>query len=207
MPQAVTVVVENTHGLSAGVAALVGAGIAAVASLLTAVLTVWYQGRANSKVEAATAVRARIDRMTAQLSGLWGPLRLLTLQSAALAEKLREGKSTPRLWHLLDHLDEVVSDVADRAIAEQIIAVNGDVAQRISTHAGLLRDGDVPQSFIDFLGHYRLLRIAFEAATEGKPLPRESTAQRFEYYPTSLDTDVESAYTELQSERTSLIAA
>lgn len=129
---------------------------------------------------------------------------MLTEQSRALAEKMREGKGDPDSWHLVHHLEEVVKNDADRAIVEQILAVNGDIEQRILNHAGLLRDGDIPLSFTNFLGHYRQLKVAFESVDKENAIPPDITAKQFESYPRQFDTDVQSGYEALQAERTAL---
>ncbi len=199
------VVVQGDRGISAAQAALYGAIIAAVAAIAAAVLTAFYESHVAGKSESAAKKRAAADRITEQLSGLYGPLRMLTEQSRALALKLREGKADPAGWHLLDHLDAVVNNPADKAIAQQIIAANGEVEQRILSGAGLLEDGTIPNSFREFLGHYRLLTIAFGAAVEAKEVPREITAKEFAHYPATFDEDVARTYDALQARRKGLL--
>lgn len=201
----VHVVLDGSSGISGAEAALLGAGIAAVASIVTAYLGhVWQQQRETAHDGAATR-KARSDRITKQLSGLYGPLRMLTSQSDALAQKLREGKENPENWHLLHHLKVVVEDPADKAIVEQIIAINGEIEQRILNQAGLLQDGNVPDSFVLFLGHYRQLKIAFDAVVKaGKDVPREITAKKFESFPREFDDDVRLGYESLLAERKGL---
>lgn len=196
---------DKADAVSAPEAALLGAGIAALAALLTTGLNALIQRALATRSERETASRLRADRITEQLSQLYGPLLLLTVQGRALAEKLREGKSDPDEWRLLDHLTEVVADPADRAIAEQIIAVNAEVESRILTHAGLLKDGDLHDSFGRFLGHNRFLTISFDAAKANKQIPREFTAKQFDTYPRALDDHVKTVYEELQRERNELL--
>jgi hypothetical protein len=187
--------------LSATTAALIGAGIAAVTAVVTAFLTHLWEKEREEKQDDAASDQAKAAGITAQLSGLYGPLRMLTSQSAALAKKLREGKPEPDSWHLLHHLKVVIENPADKAIVDQIIAINGDIEQRILQRAGLLKDGNVPDSFIAFLGHYRQLKIAFDAAVDAKEVPAEITAKQFESYPREFDRDVLSAYEDLRAER------
>jgi hypothetical protein len=201
----VPVVVEGSHGVSATDAALIGAGIAAAAAIITGFLNHVWQREREADHESAASRKARSDRITKQLSGLYGPLRLLTSQSAALAEKLREGKEDPENWHLLHHLKVVVEDPADKAIVEQIIEINGEIEQRILNKAGLLQDGTVPESFILFLGHYRQLKIAVDAMIDaGENVPGEITAKKFESYPRQFDDDVKAGYESLWAERRGL---
>jgi hypothetical protein len=202
------VALDGSGGVSAADAALIGAAIAAIASLLTAIITaflnhVWQREREAGHDDTASR-QARSARITMQLSGLYGPLRMLTSQSAALADKLREGKEDPESWHLLRHLKVVIEDPADKAIVEQIIAVNGEIEQRILNKAGLLQDGSVPDSFVAFLGHYRQLTIAFDAAIKAEEVPGEITAKKFESYPRQFDDDVRAGYENLLAERTEL---
>lgn len=204
--------------LAGGISVPVAAIIAAIASVAVAGVSWLTQrqmaGRAErqaaqmaGRAERQAARLARVDRLTEQLSQLYGPLRLLTMQSKALAEKLRQGKTNPDKWALLDNLTEVVQSDADRPIAEQIIAVNGEIEKIIFAHAGLIENGDIPESFVRFLGHYRLLSIAFAAAQERKETPREITAKQFEHYPREFDSDVERVYDQLRVERQKLLSA
>jgi 4-amino-4-deoxy-L-arabinose transferase-like glycosyltransferase len=197
---------EVSSGLSAGEAALIGAGIAALAALLAAILTAWLnyrlEARRDRKREIAASRVARVEQITAQLSGLYGPLRLLTAQSAVLAKKLREGKPDPESWSLLGHLSEVVDDSKDLALVEQIMQINGDIEKRVLSEAGLLRTGQVPESLVSFLGHYRQLEVAFELAKEGKAA--QEIVAEFETYPREFDKYVNEAYDELQAERENL---
>lgn len=206
--QPLHVVVDGSSGISAADAALLGAVIAGVASLLTAILTTFlanlWQREREGKQESAASRAARAARITDQLSGLYGPLRMLVSQSAALAEKMREGKPEPENWHLLHNLAVVVANPADEAIVEQIIEINGQIEQLVLTKAGLLQDGTVPDSFVAFLGHFRQLTIAFEAATQTGEVPEEIIAKQFESYPREFDTDVVSGYEALRSERAAL---
>jgi len=202
----VHVILDGSSGLSAGEAALIGAGIAAVSALLAAILTAWlnhlWEAEREDKREHGASRKARAERITGQLSGLYGPLRLLTAQSAALAKKLRQGKPNSSEWYLLGHLPEVVKDRKDRAIVEQLMQINGEVEKRVLSEAGLLRTGDVPASFIAFLGHYRQLKVAFDLAKEDQDLPE--TVEEFETYPREFDQHVREAYDQLHAERKEL---
>lgn len=195
------VVVDGASGgISASEAALIGAGIAAFAALAAALLTALVEAKREKKRDERAARQARADRITEQLSGLYGPLRLLTSQSAALAEKLRKGKNNPHEWRLLDNLDVVKTPGPDKAIVEQIVEVNGEIERRVLNNAGLLKDGVVPDSFIDFLGHYRQLKIAVTDSMEGHEA-QAVTGKKFEVYPRKFDTDVKTAYEALNAER------
>jgi hypothetical protein len=211
LPMHLATTSSEATGLTTAEAAILAAGIAGVVALATSLLTSWLNFVIQRKLSArseATALRAaRADRITEQLSKLYGPLRLFREQSYALSQKLREGKPDPANWHLLDNLATVVADPADRAIAEQVIAVNGEVEGLILAHAGLLKDGDVPTSFVRFLGHYRFLKMAFEATQTQSKVPREFTAKQFEYFPPEFDDDLLAAYDALRQERTALLAA
>lgn len=142
------------------------------------------------------------------MSLLCGPIYLLTLQSRALAEKLRDGKPDAASWHLLEHLDEVVASPPDRALADQILTVNREIEKRIFDHAGLLDQGTVPPSFEQFLGHFRYLQIAFKAAKQNDPLvTADFTAKHFQTYPRLFDKDVKDTYDKLHKARRSLLTA
>jgi hypothetical protein len=204
-------------GLTAAEAAIIAAAIAGLIALLTSWLNFVIQRKLSAKSEgtqrelsaksrAMASRTARADRITEQLSKLYGPLRLLIAQSGYLAAKLREGKTDPANWHLLDNLTTVVADPADRAIAQQIVAVNTEVERLVLAHAGLLKDGEVPTTFVLFLGHCRFLKIAFDAARKQKQVPGEFTAKQFEYFPVGFDRDVRTAYEALREERKALLA-
>lgn len=196
---------QSASGLSAADAAIIGASIAAGVTLLTAVLNGLIQKHLASQKERTTATEARADRITQQLSRLYGPLVLHTTQSYTLAKKLREDKPNSDHWHLLDHLDEVVEQPTDKALAEQIISINEEIEKLIFAHAGLVKDGEVPKSFDNFLGHHRLLKIAYEDAEAKRPIRRDVTAGRFETYPRDFDSDVRSTYDSLLAERKGLL--
>lgn len=196
---------QGSHGISAAQAAIIGALIAAIAALATTGLNFFVQKRLTNRAERNEAARLRVEHITQQLSLLYGPLLLLTAQSKALADKLREGKKNPEQWHLLDNLAAVAAEPTDRAIAEQIIDVNERIEALILQQAGLIRDGDVPESFVSYLGHYRFLRIAFNAAKAGKGVPRSITAKQFEYFPAAFDGDVKTAFAALTTERKTLL--
>ncbi len=208
---------QDTGGLSGAEAALYGAGIAALASVLTTLMNWGVQSKLAGRTEEAVDTKERVARITNQLSDLYGPLRLLIEQSSALAQKLREQKTNPESWHLLENLTEVAREPTDRAIADQIITVNGQIESRIFDHAGLLDRGEIPSSFVEFLGHYRFLQIAFEAAkhaiddgasaADEMDTPRGITAREFQYYPRQFDEDVAAAYERLQNERRALVAS
>ncbi len=205
-PEPVHVVVDGaSSGISTSEAALIGAGIAAFAALAAALLTALVEAKREKKRDERAARQARADRITEQLSGLYGPLRLLTSQSAALAEKLRKGKNNPQEWRLLDNLDVVKTPGPDKAIVEQIVEVNGEIEKRVLSNAGFLKDGVVPDSFVEFLGHYRQLKIAVTDSMEGHET-QAVTGKKFEVYPRKFDTDVKTAYEALNAERARLTA-
>jgi hypothetical protein len=197
---------HGSQGISAAQAAIIGAVIAAGTTLATIGLNFFIQRRLAARSERTENVRFRVDQITQQLSRLYGPLLLLTAQSKALAERLRDGRANPDQWHLLDNLEAVAGDPTDRAIAEQIIEVNQRIEGLILARAGLIRDGDIPDSFVSYLGHYRFLRIAFDAAKAGAGASREITAKRFEYFPPAFDGDVTTAYKALVAERNRLVS-
>jgi hypothetical protein len=199
---------QGSQGISAAQAAIIGALIAAITTLATIALNFFVQKWLTKRAERNEAARLRVEHITDQLSLLYGPLLLLTAQSKALADRLRDGKTNPEQWHLLDNLAAVAADPTDRAIAEQIIEVNKRIEALILERAGLIRDGDVPESFVSYLGHYRFLRIAFDAAVARKGVvPRQITAKQFEYFPPAFDADVKEAFTSLTSERKTLLNA
>lgn len=203
--ESLRVALEGSSDISAGEAALIGAAIAGVAALAAAFLTAWLESKREEKRDKRAARQARAAQITEQLSGLYGPLRLLTAQSAALAEKLRVGKDKPDEWRLLDNLDVVKTPGPDKAIVEQIVEVNGEIEKRVLSNAGLLKDGVVPDSFVDFLGHYRQLKIAVTDSMEGHET-QAVTGKKFEVYPRNFDTDVKTAYEALNAERAGLTA-
>jgi len=189
--------------IAAGVSKTTTALIAAVAALLAAVVTAGATLLVQRAKDRTEATRAEANALTEQLGKLYGPLRLLTEQSLALSDKLREYK--PVGWHLLGHLAEVVDDDADGALAEQIIAVNHRIEDRIFEHAGLLYEGQVPQSFVDFLGHHRSLSLAYDGVKNDRATTGDFTAKQFATYPAQFDQDVKAAYIDLVADRKRLL--
>jgi len=182
-------VLDNPRIMDSGVAALIGAGIGASVSALT-ILGNMYSVRQTLRHGAAKDIaKVSIEHKIQQLNELYGPLLQLTEQNDRLARKLREGKTDPKAWRLLDHLPAVLRDPNDGPIAKEILGIDAQIEQLIINKGGLVR-GAPPESFQKFLSHYRLLKLAMEGNT---------VAGQTEYYPRALDDDVRTAYNELKS--------
>ncbi|MGE3795533.1 MAG: hypothetical protein AB7I38_16630 [Dehalococcoidia bacterium] len=180
-------------GLSPAAASLYGAGIAAATAILTTLLNVLVQSMAARRLQSAQQKELALARRTEQLNRLYGPLLLLLQQNRYLAEKLRREKTSPESWHLLDHIEEVTRNPVDLALAQQIVDINARIEELIIENAGLVHGPRPHESFAQFLGHSRVLRISMQ---EG----RRREGEAFESFPKTLDDDVESAYAELAAE-------
>ena len=157
--------------------------------------------------ESADSRQRRADYVIRQLSEVHGPLRLLVAQSGRLAKQLRSAK--PPGWNLLSNLEQVVSyeDQTDFLIAEQLMEINSEVERLLLEHAGLLEKHAVGlEACEDFLGHYRMLRAAFDHAKDPTKaaIPANATAERFKTYPTTFDVYVGETYDHLLALRAAL---
>lgn len=190
---------SNGGGISGGVLALIGVFLGALVTGLT-------QYYVTHRTERAADRRARAEFVTKQLDELYGPLRLLTAHSKVLATKLKRGKGergTGKNWNLLWKLDEVSESPVDLVIATEIMKVNERIEELLMNRAGLLA-GDGIEPCQEFLTHYRLLRVAFDAAIEGEGEPLAEGSYPGETYPPTFDPYVEQTYTRLKRVRDEL---
>lgn len=158
-------------------ATLLGASIAFVASLLTAIATNFFTNKRGRD-------EYRRELNLKRLNDLYAPLKLLLAQDLVLINQLRENKPTD--WHILDHVQEVLGDERDKAIASQIIENNKKIARILEEKSGLCLI-PIPDSFSSFLGHYSML----SRALEGREFIREG---KFAYFPKEFESDVQSGY-------------
>lgn len=171
------------------IAAVISAIVAIVALLLNYYGTI----RSLRQVTARDFVKTSLDFKIKQLNELYGPLLLLISQNKRLAQKLREGKPDPDNWRLLDHIPEVQGNPQDRAAAEEIIKNDEEIEKLLISKGGLVNPPEFPKSFEDFLGHYKLLKLAWN----NRPWPH---VKEFEYYPLQLNQDVEEGHKEIMGE-------
>ena len=172
---------------------LVGVVLTAVVSILAIIATSRQTARTLRQAAARDILRVSLEVKQRQLNELYGPLRSLLDQNRRLASMLREGKADADNWRLLDHITEVVSNPQDKAIVDEIMNIDRKVEDLILNKAGLVRGPRPPESFGLFLGHYKLLKLKWE----GK---ENLGVKEYQYYPRSLNEDVDKDYEAIKSE-------
>ncbi|MFE6038782.1 hypothetical protein [Streptomyces sp. NPDC056452] len=165
------------EGISAPTATIISAAIAfataGIVSLVTNALT--HKRERNSY---------RRELNLKRLNELYGPLKLLLDQNRVLSGQLKEGR--PEDWHILDHVPEIQASADDKAIVDQILAINKKIVDILEGKSGLCLI-PIPDSFSKFLGHYGMLSRAFA----GQNIVRNSN---FEYFPKAFEVDVAKGY-------------
>lgn len=173
----------GSNGISAPTATLISAVIAFLTAAIVGFLTNLLTNRREDR-------RYRRELDLKRLNELYAPLKLLLAQDAVLANQLKEGKpGGPDKWHLLDHIDEVLADEHDKAVANQILEINKKIAGILESKSGLSLT-PMPDSFFTFLGHYAIVARALQ----GRSYVRTQT---FEYFPRGFEDDVTKAYDSL----------
>lgn len=172
---------------------LVGIVLTTFVSILAIVATSRQTARTLRQAAARDILRVSLEVKQRQLNELYGPLRSLLDQNRRLALKLREGKGDPDKWRLLDHVPEVLNNPRDKAIVDEIMNIDKKVEDLILSKAGLVRGSKPPDSFGLFLGHYKLLKLKLE----GK---ETLGVKEYEYYPRSLNEDVDKGYESIKGE-------
>lgn len=182
---------------------LITVGITASVSICA----MWVNYRITNRTLRHSAARdigkISLELKIQQLNELYGPLLLLIEQNRRLAQKLREGKgltirlredkSHPKKWRLLDNLLEVLENPKDKAIVDAILEIDSKIESLIINKGGLVRSPGPPESFNLFLGHYKILKLAVEGEE------RLHVAE-FEYYPRKFNDDVKEAYQAIKNE-------
>lgn len=181
--------------------------IAVVLTASVSICAMWVNYRITNRTLRHSAARdigkISLELKIQQLNELYGPLLLLIEQNRRLAQKLREGKrltirlredkSQPKKWRLLDNLPEVLENPKDKAIVDAILEIDSKIESLIINKGGLVRSPGPPESFNLFLGHYKILKLAVEGEE------RLHVAE-FEYYPRKFNDDVKEAYQAIKNE-------
>jgi len=174
-------------------ATLIAASIAGVISI-TALGGSIHIARLNLRHgEAKDFAKLSLEFKLRQVNELYGPLRHLLDQNAVLAKQIRVGKSDPEKWRLMDHLPGILDDPRDGAIAKAIVEIDSRIQDLITTKAGLVMGGVLPQSFTSFGSHYQLLKLAMGGM-------KISPTDVGYYYPRELDNEVLKGYTAISLE-------
>jgi hypothetical protein len=189
----VTSAAAHDPHFTANEALLAAAGLTALVAIVVPLVNARLQRRINERAAGEEMRRRTLERRTQQLNELYGPVLLLRRQSYYLSQKLREGKAEPDNWHILDHVQEVLSDPTDAVLAQIISGINEKIEDHIVNHAGLLYTAGPPESWVLFLGHCRVLRMALE----GGAVP---ALNEFSYFPSEFDRDLQEAYDALRAE-------
>lgn len=186
------------------IATLIGIGITASISICAMWVNYRITNRTLRHSTARDIGKISLELKIQQLNELYGPLLLLIEQNRRLAQKLREGKrlsilklredkSNPKKWRLLDNLPAVLENPKDKAIVDAILEIDSKIESLIINKGGLVRSPGPPESFNLFLGHYKILKLA----VEGKERPHVA---EFEYYPRKFNDDVKEAYKAIKNE-------
>lgn len=168
------------EGISAPTATLYAAVIALMAGIAVSVLT-------NIFTNARERSAYRRDLTLQRLNELYGPLKMLLEQNKVLSDQLKNGK--PHDWHILANISGVESNPTDKAIVDQILAIDEKIAEILESKSGLCLF-PIPDSFPKFLGHYRML----SRAVAGQTFVHNNA---FEYFPQQFEVDVMAKYDSL----------
>ncbi|WP_159106703.1 hypothetical protein [Streptomyces rishiriensis] len=166
-----------SEGVSAPTATIISAVIAFVTAGIVSLVT-----NALTHKRERNAYRRELNLK--RLNELYGPVKLLLDQNKVLSAQLKEGR--PEAWHILDHVNEIRGDVDDKAIVDQILAIDKKIANILEEKSGLCLI-PIPDSFSKFLGHYSMLSRAFA----GQSIVRNSS---YEYFPKQFEADVLGGY-------------
>lgn len=184
--------------MDGGIAALIGSGITALVSLFAMILNNWVSIYNLKRLNINEIAKMSFEYKIRQLNELYGPLIPLLEENQRLAQKLRENKPDAAHWRLLDHLP--LSDDQDRQIAVAIIAIYAKIEELLISKGGLISGREFPKSFHLFLGHFEVLKMAFQ----GKD---KITIKEYEYYPLEFDADIRETYQTIKKEIEDLIKA
>jgi hypothetical protein len=179
--------------VTAGEAALIAAAIAAGISVVGMIVNALIQRYTLRQAAAREIASAMLEFRLRQLNDLYGPLLLRIEQSDRLARKLREGRSDPAKWRLLDHVDEVTANPEAFLVANQILDIGTEIEEILLTRAGLALHPGPPETFGLYLGHVAILRMMLREGAR----PHISD---HEYYPRQLNDDVGNGYARIQAE-------
>lgn len=166
-----------SQGISAPTATIISAVIALVTAGIVSLVT-------NALTHKRERNTYRRELNLKRLNELYGPLKLLLDQNKVLSAQLKEGR--PEDWHILDNVSEIKGDVDDKAIVDQILAIDKKIVGILEDKSGLCLI-PIPDSFSKFLGHYGMLSRAFA----GQSIVRNST---YEYFPKKFEADVLEGY-------------
>lgn len=185
---------------------LVAAGVAAVAAIVNAALSMFSVQASNKTsraiVESENEVKLEIQRRVEshdvagsdrdyrirQLNELYGPMHMLRRRSRRLWEQLKpDTLNSADEWHVHDHVTEIRADGVRSRILDDILHINEQLEDLIIGRAGLLWKQPAPDSFYEFLEHSALVSIAVEQG--GVPEGRKRV-----YFPEQFDRDVDEAF-------------
>jgi hypothetical protein len=172
--------------MDCAIATLIGVGVVALITLAGFFMNYKITKKTLNYVTAREISKISLEFKIRQLNELYGPLSNLVELNRRLALKLREDKSDPENWRLLNNLPAVLENPRDKAIVNEIIDVDAKIEDLIINKGGFIRSPGPPESFILFLIHYIILKLAID----GKEIPQVSD---FELYPRELNEDVKVA--------------
>ncbi|MEV1066049.1 hypothetical protein [Streptomyces sp. NPDC050263] len=139
---------------------LVAAGIAAIAAISAAALA-WRSTRSQT---AHTERQRNVDFLRQQLNELYGPIYMRRRASESLRDLLPDKQDDGTRWRLVDHITDVKAggDLTRIEAIEQILAINSEIENILTSKAGLYESFPPPDILSKFIAHIRLLRISWE---------------------------------------------
>lgn len=179
--------------MESATATLISSGLACLVSLAALGGSIYIARTSLRHGEAKDFAKLSLEFKLRQVNELYGPLRHLLDQNVVLAKQIRIGKPEPAKWRLMDHLPAILDDPRDGAIAKTIVEIDSRILDLITTKAGLVIGGVLPQSFTLFGSHYQLLRLAMGG------MKIDPTDVGY-YYPRELDSEVLRGYTAISLE-------
>jgi len=185
-----TATASAIHLIDSSLAPIIAACIAAIFSLVIAVVSLFFSYKLAKATASKEFARLSLEFKMRQLNDLYGRMLPLIEKSKMLWDKLTEDK--PDKWHLLGHLEEVRDNARDMNLAKVISDVNDEIVKLLLENGGLIR-GTVPESFKLYLKHQALVRMAMDGKDVGR-------IAEHEYYPKHFDQDVRDACSRLREE-------
>jgi hypothetical protein len=192
---AITTLISNIKSLLPSFIALLAAIATTSVSIYTIRTNLAITNRTLTHATAREIGKIALEFKLRQLNEFYSPLLLLALQNHRLYLKLKEGKSDPDNWHLLNNIADVLNDLRDKQIAEQILDIDAEMQKIIITKGGLICGTETPASFSQFLGHYEVLKAGWRIG-DRPTIAKEET----EYFPIEFLDDLKKDHDSLKLE-------
>jgi hypothetical protein len=155
--------------------------VAALAALAAAIASFVSTSRARKQFARERAVSFLRD----QINDLFGAMYMRRRVSESLREILPKNQNDGSRFRLVNHIGDVKNeaDPAKVAAVEQILQINRELTDIMSSKFALLDSFPPPASFVRFVAHARLLQSAWE---RGQSIPASERIP----FPDELDRDI-----------------